>query len=455
MLKALTGIGFVTVALHVATAGGAQARAAATAVTPAPAPAPARAPAPATATPDAKATVKPVVAPASNSFIAPVGAVMAVPAPGVRDERSFMHGIGQADAGDGKTWVFFSSSGLPPRGANREGNWPHDVYVGQWEPGDSHLTNTRTFIKRPEAQEPVSVAQNTKGTIFITFEDGWNAPRNVSQRYGVYSKDLKPIKPYPKDVESGGHSGHVAAVGDRFVVFYSADWVNGGGVDNLGTGGGVYANVYDGRGRLLRHVNVAAHVREWWPVVAGSPTQALLVWQKYIPGSTIASLQYAVLDPRTGKLTRTEDSVDPFRVQYYVYAAAYVPAVDRFVVLATLDSGRAVAFLVDSKGRRTAELDCLPALVRESSVAVEGSAVFVPTQDGRLMTLGVEDDRITLRGTQRAPFAWGNTGVTGIASGDSVHFVSLSPDGLREAGFSTQKQIAAGPADRCVVRAAQ
>lgn len=447
ILKALTGIGFLTVALHVATAGIAQARVATTAVAPAPAPA--------TATPDAKATVKPVVAAASNSLIAPVGAVMAVPAPGVRDERSFMHGIGQADAGDGKTWVFFSSSGLPPRGANRDGNWPHDVYVAQWNPGDSHLTNTRTFIKRPEAQEPVSVAQNTKGTIFITFEDGWNAPRNVSQRYGVYSKDLKPIKPYPKDVESGGHSGHVAAVGDRFVVFYSADWVNGGGVDNLGTGGGVYANVYDGRGRLLRHVNVAAHVREWWPVVAGSPTQALLVWQKYIPGSTIASLQYAVLDPRTGKLTRTEDSVDPFRVQYYVYAAAYIPAVDRFVVLATLDSGRAVAFLVDSKGRRTAELDCLPALVRESSVAVEGSTVFVPTQDGRLMTLGVDGDRITLRGTQRAPFAWGNTGVTSIASGDSVHFVSLSPDGLREADFSTQKQIAAGPADRCVVRAAQ
>ncbi|HEY4350020.1 MAG TPA: hypothetical protein VGN31_02275 [Paraburkholderia sp.] len=406
-------------------------------------------------TPDAKATVKPTVAPASNSFIAPVGAVMAVPAPGVRDERSFMHGIGQADAGDGKSWVFFSSSGLPPRGANRDGNWPHDVYVGQWAPGDARLTNMRTFIKRPEAQEPVSVAQNTKGTIFITFEDGWNAPRNVSQRYGVYSQNLKPIKPYPKDVESGGHSGHVAAVGEQFVVFYSADWVNGGGVDNLGTGGGVYANVYDGRGRFLRHINVAAHVREWWPVVAGSPTQALLVWQKYIPGSTIASLQYAVLDPRTGKITRTSESIDPFRVQYYVYAAAYVQAVDRFVVLATLDNGRAVAFLVDSQGRRTAELNCLPALVRESSVAVEGNSVFVPTQDGRLMTLGVEGDHITLRGTQRAPFAWGNTGVTGITNGASVHFVSLSPDGLREASFNTQKQIAAGPADRCVVRAAQ
>ncbi|CAB3748702.1 hypothetical protein [Paraburkholderia humisilvae] len=399
--------------------------------------------------------VMPVVAAASTPFVAPVGAVMAVPAPGVRDERSFMHGIGNADAGDGKTWVFFSSSGMPPRGANRDGSWPHDVYVGQWQAGDAHLSNVRAFIKRPEAQEPVSVAQNTKGTLFITFEDGWNAPRNVSQRYGVYRQDLTPIRPYPKDVESGGHSGHVAAVDDQFVVFYSADWVQGGGVDNLGTGGGVYANVYDGGGRFLRHINVAAHVREWWPVVAGSPTQALLVWQKYIPGSTIASLQYALLDPHTGKLTRPQESIDRYRVQYYVYAAAYVPTVDRFVVLATLDTGRAVAFLVDGQGRRTAELDCLPALVRESSMAVEGNTVFVPTQDGRLMTLGLEGDHIALRGTQRAPFAWGNTGVTGIASGAMVHFVSLSPDGLLEADFSTQKQVAAGPADRCMVQTAK
>jgi len=205
----------------------------------------------------------------------------------------------------------------------------------------------------------------------------------------------------------------------------------------------------------LRHVDVAAHVREWWPVVAGSPDEALLVWQKYIPGSTIASLQYALLDPRTGKLTHPQESMDPFRVQYYVYAAAYVPAIERFVVLATLDSGRAVAFLIDDQGRRTAELGCLPALVRESSIAVEGNAVYVPTQDGRLMTLGLEGEHITLRGTQRAPFAWGNTGVTGITNGDSVHFVSLSPNGLLETDFNTHKEIAAGPADRCAVRAAQ
>ena len=35
------------------------------------------------------------------------------------DPRSFMHGIGVADAGNGKRWVFFSSSGVVPRGDAR------------------------------------------------------------------------------------------------------------------------------------------------------------------------------------------------------------------------------------------------------------------------------------------------------------------------------------------------
>jgi hypothetical protein len=366
------------------------------------------------------------------------------------DERSFMHGIGQADAGKGRTWVFFSSSGLPPRGENSDGSWPHDVYVGEWSPGEPHLARIRTFIERPEAQEPVSVAQNTSGNIFITFEDGWNAPRSISQRYGVYRKDLTPIRLYPNDVESGGHSGHVAAVGERFVVFYATEWEKGGGFDDLGTGDGVHAKVYNGRGRMLRHVDVAAHARQDWPVVAGSARSALLVWQKYIPGERIALLEYALLDPRSGRLTRPAGRMEPVRVQYYGYAAAYVPDIDRFVVVATRDAGRAIAFLIDDAGRRTAELDCLPPVARESSIGVDGAAAYLPTQDGRLMGLALQGDKIALRGTQNAPFAWGNSGITGIANGNgALHFVSLSPDGLREADFDMHHEVAAAPDDSC------
>lgn len=354
------------------------------------------------------------------------------------DPRRFMHGIGVADAGNGKRWVFFSSSGVVPRGAMRNGNWPHDVYVGEWLPGKPHLLHVRPFISRPEAQEPVSIAQNARGDIFVTFEDGWNAPQEVSQRYGVYRRDLKPVKPYPNDVESGGHSGHVATVGERFVVFYSADWIDGGGVDNLGTGNGVYLKTYDAAGRVLNHVAVAPHRREWWPVIAGSPRNALLVWQKLIEGSTDAALEYAIFDPATAKLDKLGALNDAIR--YYVYASAYVPAIDRFIVVTTTANDRGVAMLIAPDGRRTATLDCLPASVRESGIGISGTHAYVPTSDGRLLTLALAPAEISVSGAQRSPIPWGTTGIAGFpAQGAAMHFVSLTPAGTREADFDPER----------------
>ncbi|MGE8469607.1 MAG: hypothetical protein ACN6QC_00005, partial [Paraburkholderia hospita] len=244
------------------------------------------------------------------------------------DLRAYMHGIGAITDAQGVTTVFFSSSGLPPRGAGRDRNWTHDVYIARWTPQQPKLDRPRVFISRPEAQEPVSVAQNDTGRVMVSFEDGWNTPNEVSQRYGVYTSDLKDVKPYPNDVLSGGHSGHVAAVGSRFVVFYSNDWVNGGGVDNLGTGNGVYVKTYDADGALLQAIDVAPRVREWWPMIAASPTRALLVWQQYVSGETWARLKVATLDPSTGALSEPRVIAD--RLLYYTYAAAYVPSIDRF-----------------------------------------------------------------------------------------------------------------------------
>ncbi|WP_081067907.1 hypothetical protein [Burkholderia territorii] len=355
------------------------------------------------------------------------------------DPRRFMHGIGVADAGDGRRWVFFSSSGIVPRGALRNGDWPHDVYVGEWLPGKPRLQHVRMFIGRPEAQEPVSIAQNPHGDIFVTFEDGWDTPNVVTQRYGLYRRDLKPIKPYPNDVESGGHSGHVAAVGERFVVFYSTDWIDGGGVDNLGTGNGVYVKTYDAEGHVLNHVPVAPHRREWWPMVAGSPHRALLVWQKYIEHGTDATLEYAMFDPVTAKLDKLGPLSDA--IQYYVYSTAYVPAVDRFVVVTTTSDDRGVAMLIDPDGRRLATLDCLPASVRESGIGVDGAHAYVPTRDGRLLTLALTPTGMSVSGVQRSPVPWGATGTAGFpARAGTMHFVSLTPSGTREADFDAARQ---------------
>ncbi|WP_175958861.1 hypothetical protein [Burkholderia pyrrocinia] len=383
-----------------------------------------------------------VATPPSALAAAPVVHTVTVQGPAAPqetgDSRRFMHGIGVADAGNGKRWVFFSSSGIVPRGAMRNGNWPHDVYVGEWLPGKPHLLHVRPFISRPEAQEPVSIAQNARGDIFVTFEDGWNAPQEVSQRYGVYRRDLKPIKPYPNDVEPGGHSGHVATAGERFVVFYSADWIDGGGVDNLGTGNGVYLKTYDAAGRELNHVAVAPHRREWWPVIAGSPRNALLVWQKFIEGSTDATLEYAMFDPVTTKLDKLGALNGAIR--YYVYSSAYVPAIDRFIVVTTTADDRGVAMLIDPNGRRTATLDCLPASVRESGIGVSGTHAYVPTRDGRLLTLALAPADISVTGAQRSPIPWGTTGIAGFpAQGAAMHFVSLTPSGARETDFEPQR----------------
>jgi hypothetical protein len=364
------------------------------------------------------------------------------------DPRSYMHGIGAASDGHGNTWVFFSSSGLPPRGPGRDRNWTHDVYVARWSPQQPNLDRPRIFISRPEAQEPVSIAQNDTGRVMVTFEDGWNTPNEVSQRYGVYTSDLDAVRPYPIDVKSGGHSGHAAAVGSRFVVFYSDDWVDGGGVDNLGTGSGVYLKTYDADGTLLQSVDVAPRVREWWPMIAGAPTRALLIWQQYVPGATYARLKSAVFNPEDGSLS--EARVLSSSLRYYTYAAAYVPALDRFLVVATGFDGKGFAQLIDETGATTATLACMPATVRESSITVVGDRAFAPSQDGRLLDLKLAPSSIELAGTQRSPVKWGEVGSIGLVrSPTSLHWITLTQQGPRESLHA----VAFGTLRRRTVRA--
>ena len=364
------------------------------------------------------------------------------------DLRAYMHGIGAAQGPDGTTQVFFSSSGLPPRGAGRDRNWTHDVYVARWSPSQPKLGTPRVFIRRPEAQEPVSVAQNDAGNIMLSFEDGWNTPNSVSQRYGVYTRALQPVRAYPQDVRSGGHSGHVAAVGKRFVVFYSDDWIDGGGVDNLGTGNGVYVKTYDSNGKLLQSVDVAPRVREWWPMIAASSSRALLVWQQYVDGATHARLKAAVFDPASGTLG--EARVIASHLQYYTYSAAYVPSIDRFIVVGSDANGTGFAQLLDRNGATVATLACMPASVREAGIAVIGERAFTPSQDGRLLHLKLSASSIGLAATQPSAIAWTYEGSLGLVrSPTQLHWVALSPDGLREADFDLNAAQAPTARDRC------
>jgi hypothetical protein len=365
------------------------------------------------------------------------------------DLRAYMHGIGVTTDARGVSTVFFSSSGLPPRGAGRDGNWTHDVYVARWTPKQANLGKAHVFIGRPEAQEPVSVARNDAGRVMVTFEDGWSTPDEVSQRYGVYTSSLKDVRPYPNDVLSGGHSGHVAAVGSRFVVFYSNDWIDGGGVDNLGTGNGVYVKTYDADGALLQSVDVAPKRREWWPMIAGSPTRALLLWQQYVSGETYARLKIALFNPADGTLG--EVRVMAPRLRYYTYAATFVPSIDRFIVVATGADGKGFAQLIDESGVTTATLACMPGSVRESGITIVGDRAFTPSQDGRLLHLSLTPSSIELTGTQPSPIKWTYQGSVGLVrSSTRLHWIALTPKGLREAEFDLTAARPASAADRCM-----
>ena len=376
----------------------------------------------------------------------------AVAMAGGPDPRQYMHGIGAVPATTVNTFnVFFSASGLPPRGADRSGSWPHDVYVAQWHADTGTLDAPRLFIQKPEAQEPVTVARNRAGQVMVSFEDGWNAPENVTQRYGIYDTALRPIKPYPQQVESGGHSGHITAVGDRFVVFYSDGWVNGGGVDNLGSGNGVYVKVYDGRGKLLRSVDVAHDRREWWPLVAGGATHALLVWQEFVPGQTEANLKIAIFDPVSGRVTG--EQVLHKHLQYYTYSVAWLPAVERFLLVGVA-KGNGFADLIDSAGNVRASIPCMPATVREAGIAVNQRTAYTPAADGRLLQLQAGPDALTLSGTlmntDGKPVHWRPVGSVGLLrTSGALDWLSLTEKGLEPLRFDPEKAQAANAADQC------
>jgi hypothetical protein len=169
-------------------------------------------------------------------------------------------------------------------------------------------------------------------------------------------------------------------------------------------------------------------------MIAASPTRALLVWQQYVSGETWARLKVATLDPSTGALSEPRVIAD--RLLYYTYAAAYVPSIDRFVVVATSDKGKGFAQLIDASGQTTATLDCMPASVREAGIAVIGERAFTPSQDGRLLHLKLTPASIELAGTQPSPIAWTYTGSVGLVrSPTQLHWVATSPKGLQEADF--------------------
>lgn len=363
------------------------------------------------------------------------------------DPRSMMHGIAAVPTDDGYN-VFFSSSGIPPTGADANGDWTHDVYRALWRRSDDNIGSPELFIRKPEAQEPVSAARTHDGHIMVTVEDGWKTSLEVNQRYGVYGSRLEPIAPYPRNVAGGGHSGDVVAVGNRFVVAYSEGWINGNGLNNAGSGYGIYARIYDSNGNPLKALSVAPRQRAWWPTLAASSHRAVILWQRFVPDRTYASLRYAVLNPATGDLS-PQRTLHPF-LKYYSYQIAFVPAINRFLIIGTNDRGKGFAYLINPSGGVTAHLACMPATVREASITVVGNKAYFPVHNNRLLHLELAPAAIQLHAIQASPVSWAALGSVGlIRDAAHLHWVSLTTKGIEEGDVNLNAATPPTAADRC------
>ncbi len=355
------------------------------------------------------------------------------------DQRAYQHGIDFLPLSNGNYALIWASSGDPLNTTNSNA-WEHDIYYSYINP-QSPFIDPIKIISNPEAQEPASSAITKDGHIMITMEDGYAAENVLAQRYGIYDENFNNIKPYPVNILDGGHSGHVTAVGNRFVAIYSEGWIDGGGVDNLGSGDNVHLAIFSSDGTVEKRKDIAVGnaTRDWWAVLAGSESTALLVWQQFIDDKEYVDLKISLINPETGILIK-EDVTLMSNVKYYTYSVTYLPHIDSYLVLGVYQGGGGFGILLDNTGEViTSNLD-LPEIVRESQSMVKADGdkqiIVQPKSPNGLMTLAVSKTKIALLNEIEDGYNWQYAGTDGIWTDDNhVYIVSLSTIGIVEKLF--------------------
>lgn len=347
------------------------------------------------------------------------------------DHRAWQHGIDLIRVGE-RLLLVWGSAGNPPR-PNPGGDWPHDVYYAWLDPSADHgraPLDPQTLVSRPEAQEPPSVAINARGTILMTSEDGNGG---IHQHAGLWDSSLRVLRSYPFTIRRGGHSGHVAALGERFLVVYGEGWVNGAGWRGLGTGERIYARVIGADGTLAPEVKLTpdglAHPRDSWPLVAGSERNWLAVWQRY-PDLT---LQSALIGASGAVLARRQIATGlPLR---YAYAVGYAPQLAAYVVAgASGEAGFASLVNLDGDILRTAH--GLPPMASESRIVLglDGTQQIgvYPVRPRGVAVIRFSREAIDLVKVIDHPHVWDYAGTTGLfVAPGKLLFATLSTSGLR------------------------
>ena len=358
------------------------------------------------------------------------------------DQRAYQHGIDFIPLGNGKYYLIWASSGIPPTGEDKKGNWTHNIYYSKIISRNIEI-NPVKIIGKAEAQEPASSAISSDGRICITMEDGWNVKNGIAQRFGIYDTGMNPIKPYPIMVLDGGHSGHTAAVKNRFIIFYSNGWVDGGGVDNLGTGDDVLAKIYTSSGKFIKKIDIAVSKksRDWWPLIAGSDTTACLIWQRFIKGKKYSRLMCSIIDPAEGKIVKANFILEN-NLKYYTYSVEYIPELKYFIIFGAYKKNGGFVFLIDQAGNVINVNRTIPSIVRESRPIISknrpGVLIAQPISPSGLMLLScAKDGIIKYEKTLDDSYVWGYSGTDGIfVNSGTVYIVSLSPEGLVEKTFN-------------------
>jgi hypothetical protein len=344
------------------------------------------------------------------------------------DHRAWQHGIDLVPVGN-RWLIVWSSWGNPPSPQPApDGDWSHDVYYSWLDPRNPVL-DPQTLASDEEAQEPASTAINSEGHILMSCEDGKG---DINQHAGLFDQNLNPIKPYPFTVRDGGHSGHVAAMGDKFLTVYSEGWIDGGGVDNLGTGDDVWARIIDSNGNegveIPVSVDKSPDHRDWWPVVGASDHNWLQVWQRY-PSATL----HGAIISADGKIMKNIDITD--NIKFYYYNVKYLPSLKLYAVFGSREDGGFVS-LIDTEGNVKLTKTGLPDTVRESKLIVQGkgktlTAVY-PTLPTGAAVLKITDHSIDLTKNIPDSYEWDYMGTDGLfVDKHKVLFTTLSKEGLQ------------------------
>lgn len=340
----------------------------------------------------------------------------------VEDLRQYTHGVSIVE--NSVLWSEKSDE-------QRKAGWTHDIYkkvIGE--------DQVETLVSNPEAQEPVS-ASSTKETILITYEDGYDTPNHISQRFKLYDNDWQLLE--EATLFDGGHSGHAASTHTHHVIFWSNEWINGGGVNELGSGKEVHVSTVSNEGELLHEVKLSqADDRDSWPLLAASDDNALLVWQRFDAKATKAALHFAVYAPAVNALTVAPTELVP-DIDFYTYSVSYVQATNQYVVAAQTKEGGMLLLL--SKDGELVDQAVAPTLVKEATPAVQGDLLVFPQMPGSYFTVRVNDDRLQLHPSNLLDINWGTTGTAGtFLDPYNLYFATLNKEGLQEVMVEIDKQ---------------